>query len=178
MEVMISNQNHTLRCDGVACALLRDNVQHHLEDAVPGERFPAIHTLADSRWAEAAQALKARVLASELQTAWACLRDLPIESLAISIRTRAALTSAPVPPAVRGTVLHRLVRWPIPFELEELVTLDDLLGGLVAELVRVARDARAGDLLVTGSALVVTSPATTAVTGGVDLPTNSSERLH
>lgn len=147
-EVMIFNRIRMLRCDGVACALLRDNVQHYLENGAPSGRFWAMHALADTRWAERAEILNPLELACELDVAWPCLRKIPIELLAISIRTRAALSSAGLPPDVRGTILYRLVQWPLPFELEGLATLDDLFGDLVADLDRLVRESRPDDELV------------------------------
>lgn len=161
MEVMIFNQIRTLRCDGVACALLRDNVQHYLENGVPSGKYWAIHALADTRWTRAAETLNPQMLASELDTVWPCLRDLPIESLAISIRTRAVLTNCPVPPEVRGTCLHRLTRWPVPFDFTGLVTLGDLLGRLVADLSRLVREAHPNAGLVMRSVVTADSPPPT-----------------
>jgi len=139
-EVMIFNRIRMLRCDGVACALLRDNVQHYLENGAPSGKFWAMHALADTRWAECSEVLSPRELAAELDMAWPCLQSIPIEMLAISIRTRAALSNSSVPPDVRGTILHRLVQWPLPFELDRLTTLDDLFGDLVADLGRLVRE--------------------------------------
>jgi len=140
-EVMIFNRIRILRCDGVACALLRDNVQHYLENGAPSGRFWAMHALADTRWADSAEILSSRELASELDMAWPCLRDVPIESLAISIRTRASLSHAWLPPDIRGTILYRRVQWPLPLELDGLATLDDLFGRLIADLGGLVREA-------------------------------------
>ena len=132
--VMISSPHRVLRCDAVACALLRDNVQHYLENGAPSGRFAAIHSLADAHWVAGAKHLNPGELALELEVAWPCLRDIPIELLAISIRTRAALSNARRPPDIRGTILHRFVQWPLPLKLDGIKTLVDLFGPLVTDL--------------------------------------------
>jgi hypothetical protein len=149
LEVIIFNQVRSLRCDYARCALLRDNVQHRLEEGLPSGRFVAIHALADSPWDRAPATIDPKVLSSELEVAWPRLRDLPIASLAISLRTRAALTHAPAPPAVRGTVLRRMVQWPVPLDLSACTDLRALLGGLVSDLTRIAQEApRSGQLVL------------------------------
>lgn len=148
LEVIIFNQVRSIRCDYARCALLRDNVQHRLEQGLPSGHFAAIHALADSPWDTAPAIINPKALSSELEVAWPRLQDLPIESLAISLRTRAALTHAPAPPAVRGTVLRRMVQWPLPIDLSASKDLRALLGGLVSDLTRFAREAPRGGQLV------------------------------
>jgi hypothetical protein len=148
LEVIIFNQIRSLRCDYARCALLRDNVQHHLEHGLPSGRFAAIHALADSPWDTAPATINPKTLSSELELVWPSLRDLPIESLAISLRTRAALTHALAPPAVRGTILRRMVQWPVPLDLSTSKDLRALLGGLASDLARVAQEAPRGGQLV------------------------------
>ena len=80
------------------------------------------------------------------------LRDLPIESFAISIRTRAIVTRSSRAPEIRGTVLHRLVNWPVPVTLAASTTLRDLFGQLVSDLVQIASEVPTGERLLIRSA--------------------------
>ena len=154
LETSVFNQQRTLRCGCIECALLRDNVQHHLEGGVPSGAFPAIHALADAPWESGPVAVNPAVLSSELGVAWPELRDLPIESLAISIRTRAIVTHSSCAPEVRGTVLHRLVNWPVPVALATSTTLGNLFGQLVSDLIGIARGVPSGQRLLIRSPVV------------------------
>lgn len=163
LEVIISNQVRSLRCDYIRCALLRDNVQHRLEEGIPSGHFTAIHTLADSPWDTAPAAVSAKALSSELEVAWPRLRELPVESLAISLRTRAALTNASAPPAVRGTILRRMVQWTVPLDLSTSKDLRALFGRLILDLARLAHEApRDGQLLVRSIASAASAPTADA----------------
>lgn len=163
LEVIIFNQVRSLRFDYIRCALLRDNVQHCLEQGLPSGRFAAIHALADSPWDTAPATLDPKALSAELAVAWPRLRDLPAESLAISLRTRAALANAPAPPTVHGTVLWQMVQWPVPLDLSTSNDLRTLLGRLVADLTRFAAETpRNGQLVFRSIARATSTPATDA----------------
>ena len=144
LEMSISNQVRTFRCGRVLCALLRDNIQHHLEGGIPSGAFPAIHALADAPWDSGPVSVSPVMLIFELEAAWPELRDLPTESLAISIRTRAIITHSRCPPEVHGTVLRRHVNWAIPLAPVASNTLQGVFGELVAGLIGIARETRAG----------------------------------
>lgn len=134
MKIWVLNKNKKLICDFVACALLRDNVQHHIETATHAEKFGCLHSLADVVWADEQALLSAALLRDELRTAWTALQGIPYGRLAISIHTRAALQGLLEPPAVSGTVLHSATRWPLPKPSHLCETLGDLFHALVFEL--------------------------------------------
>ena len=134
MKIWVLNKNKKLMCDFVACALLRDNVQHHIEAATHAEEFSCLHSLADVVWADEQALLSAARLRDELQTAWTSLQGIPYGRLAISIHTQAALQGLPQPPAVSGTVLHSATGWQLPRPSQLCETLGDLFHALVFEL--------------------------------------------
>jgi hypothetical protein len=163
LEVIVFNQVRSLRCDYIRCALLRDNVQHRLEAGLPSGRFVAIHAMADSPWDKAPATISPKALSSELEVVWPGLRELPIESLAISLRTRAVLTNASALPAVRGTVLRRIIQWPIPLDLSTSKDLCALLGRHVSDLERLAHETpRGARLLVRSVASAASAPTADA----------------
>jgi hypothetical protein len=150
-ETILFHQVRSVRCAFISSALLRDNVQHHLEGGIPNGEFPTLHALADAPWAPRPAEMDPRALACELHAAWPRLEMLPIERLAISIRTRAVLTNAATRPEVRGTVLYNLVRWPVPLDLEHKKRMSDVLEPLVSDLMRLVHEIPRGHRLLVRS---------------------------
>jgi len=138
MKIWVLNKNKKLICDFVACALLRDNVQHHIEAVTQVEKFSCLHSLADVVWADEQALLSAAKLRDELRTAWTAIQGIPYGHLAISIHTRAAVQGLLQPPAVSGTVLHSATRWQLPKPSHLCETLGDLFHTLVFELFIIA----------------------------------------
>ena len=129
----------------IVYAMLRDNVQHHLEHGTRGTEFPHLHALGEAliRGEVSVPALELR---RELERVSDMLRR-PIEDLAVSVRTRSIqMLRFPVP--TKGeTVLASDIGWEAPFPLEGAPTLDDAFGSLVAELLRVTDAATDSDLV-------------------------------
>lgn len=135
MKLWVLNKNRAHACDFVSCALLRDNVQHHLEAGAVEDRFACLHALADLVWSDKHELLHAAKMRDELRTAWTALQRLPFEALAVSIRTRAALQGLAEPPAVSGTVLHSVTNWALPPPASNPCnTLGDRFDSIVFEL--------------------------------------------
>jgi len=134
MKIWVQNKNTKLVCDFAACALLRDNVQHHAEATARAGDFPCLHALADLVWSDEQQLLPAEALRDELGAAWRILEGIPYGRLAVSIHTRAALQGLLEPPAVSGTVLHSVTRWQLPKPSNPCETLGDLFHVLIFEL--------------------------------------------
>lgn len=163
MKLWIAGTRLAVECDWALCTSLRDNVQHHLEGGRPSGTFPAIHALADRCWAPASVSVESRQLRGELERARA-LESLPIGRLAMSIRSRAALTGAPVAPAVRGTELVRLVGWRAPVRVVGATSLGNVLGDTMRRLLEFC--AAAGDAAV----ILVGAPAAASRVAGSDAP--------
>jgi hypothetical protein len=127
----------------VVYAMLRDNVQHHLEGGEPTTDFRRLHSLG-----EALSTGSVSVPALELRTELGRLDGLlalPISRLAISLRTRAVHTLSFPLPDLRATSLVSTVGWAPPFPLAGAHTLSDAFGSLVVELRRITDGAAPGD---------------------------------
>ncbi|CAN93426.1 MULTISPECIES: hypothetical protein [Sorangium] len=129
----------------IVYALMRDSIQHHLEDGRPSAEFAAIHGAAAALGGQRVM-LPARKLHDELRRARAELAGRPIDALAISGRTRAVLS----------------LRWPPPEGLETMLvtdwgdsvpllgaprgdSLDDVFGHLLDGLLRITEGASESD---------------------------------
>jgi hypothetical protein len=117
--------------------LLRDNVQHHLQAGRPVPGYHWIHAIADAVIGVDSAQPPACELWTELSLAFDGIRELGIEDLAMSLRTRSTLTGIQSLPAVRGTILLRRAGWPTPLRLACANTLGDLFGGLVRGIERI-----------------------------------------
>jgi len=117
-------------------------VQHHLQAGrVTGDYF-WVHEVADSAVVSGGVSAPARELWAELARAFAHIRDVRVQDLAMSIRTHAILSGLARFPAVRGTVLVRLTRWRVPIPTRGLVTLGELFADLQRGLERVTASGR------------------------------------
>ncbi len=123
-------------------AMLRDNVQYHLEGGTPGE-FIAIHALGEAL-VHGKVTVSAVALRAELERA-RTLVSKPLSELAVSIRTRAVCTLKFPLPDVRGATLVSVSGWSVPFELQGASTLGDVFGSLVDELLNVTEGAEKED---------------------------------
>jgi hypothetical protein len=131
----------------VVVALLRDNVQHYLENGrASGTRFPAVHTV-DQALGGNPVAVNALALRGELERA-SVLLARPISDLAISTETRAIIDRswrAKAAPADRTTVADGKVAisWLSPGGR----TLDDVFGNLIRSLLAITMGAGEADLV-------------------------------
>ncbi|MGH7294160.1 MAG: hypothetical protein ACRELB_04475 [Polyangiaceae bacterium] len=129
----------------IVYALLRDNVQHHLESKTPTTDFAAIHTIGDALVTGKAT-VPARKLRDELVRAQTLL-DRPAAELAVSRRTRAVCSLRFPLPDTRDTALASSVEWTAPYAIEDAKTLGDFFGSLVSELLRVTDGAGEADVV-------------------------------
>jgi len=129
----------------IVYAMLRDNVQHHLEQGARGTDFPHVHELGNAliRGEVSVPALELR---RELERARVVLSQ-PAEELAVSQRTRSIqLLRFPLPNE-SDTALASEIDWEAPFPLEGAVTLDDAFGSIVTELLRITEGATDADVV-------------------------------
>ncbi|MBS2022340.1 MAG: hypothetical protein JST92_08010 [Deltaproteobacteria bacterium] len=127
-------------------ALLRDNVQHHLEGGRQGDGFQALHGLQLALGGRPVS-VSARRLHDELLKAQRELPAKPIDQLAVSGRTRAVISLTFPIPEVGETMLvagSGVVVEPV----RGARTLGDVFGFLLDDLLRVTRDAGPDDQVV------------------------------
>lgn len=131
----------------IVYALLRDNVQHHLEGGVPTAEFAALHGVTGALGGGVVQ-LPAVELRREILRA-ASLLSLPIAELAISLRTRSVLSLTWPLPDRRETMLVREGGGAIPLHglVTSAGTLSELLGGFVERLIAITAGAAEGDVV-------------------------------
>jgi hypothetical protein len=124
----------------IAYALLRDNVQHHLEGGRPGPAFSATHAIADALGGSRVL-LKARTLHEELETARVALAGRPISELAIGPRTRSVVDRT-WPPGGSGetTLLGEDRSKVVPWLPPAATTLDQVFGPFVRSLLEITAD--------------------------------------
>lgn len=129
----------------IVYAMLRDNVQHHLEHGKPSTSFGALHAIGGAL-REGRVAVPAEQLREEMVRAQALLSK-SVSEFAVSLRTRAVCTMSFPVPELRDTVLAALAGWTVPFPVAGAESLDDLFGSLVRELMRVTEGAKPGDVI-------------------------------
>lgn len=121
----------------IVYALLRDNVQHHLEGGEPGTGFPAIHAISGALGGGKTE-ISAQALRSELSRAQE-LSARPAAELALSPRTVAVISHRWPPPKDGGTRLA--TEWGIQVPVAHgAETLGDVFGNLIGDLLRVVGD--------------------------------------
>lgn len=131
----------------IVYALLRDNVQHYLEEGgAPRGDIEAVHTM-DSALGGDGVSVNARQLRRELDRA-SVLLSRPIALLAVSSETRAILDRSWRPADAGGsrtTVADGRVS--IPWLSPQARTLDDVFGNLIRSLMAITSAATESDLV-------------------------------
>lgn len=131
----------------IVYALLRDNVQHYLEEGgAPRGDFEAIHTI-DSALGGSGVSVNALRLRQELDRALALL-SRPVALLAVSSETRAILDRSwrPADAGDRRTTAAD-GRVSIPWLSPQARTLDDVFGNLIRSLLSITAGATESDLV-------------------------------
>jgi len=140
MKIVLVGKSATRVCDWRSYALLRDNVQHFIENGEPSERFQALHGIERAIDVGAYHVDAAR-LRGEVLRAWCALWKVRLDSAAISLRTRAILTGNTDLPLARGTLPARAAGWSLP------------ISGTDAPIPRAARRFIVGVLVLTDAAV-------------------------
>jgi hypothetical protein len=117
--------------------LFRDNVQHHLQAGRPWPGYQWIHAVADAVMDIDSTRPPANELWAEVSLAVAGIREIGINDLAMSLRTRSALTGLSSLPAVRGTILIGRAGWAAPVRMNRASTLGELFEDVVRGIERI-----------------------------------------
>jgi hypothetical protein len=143
MSLSFVGPNGSFETRWIVFALLRDNVQHHLEGGEPSGRFPAIHGITAALGGTAS--VDAVALRTEAELAHDALVERPADDVAISART-AAVAAMTWPPRATGTWL--LEGAPIPtWSGPPPRTLGNLFGTLLDSILAITAGANAGDVV-------------------------------
>jgi hypothetical protein len=129
----------------IVYAMLRDNVQHHLEGGAPSSEFANLHAIADAL-VSGRVTVPALALRSELARLEPLLAR-SIDDLAVSVRTRAVQSMSLPLPEQPSTELITELDWTLPFPLSGASTLADAFGSLVVELLRITEGAGGSDVV-------------------------------
>lgn len=130
-------------------ALLRDNVQHHLENGKPSAEFSALHSVAKAL-AEGRVRIPARKLHAELLRAREALVDKPAAELAISSRTQGALhlqTPRREKAKSPDTLLLGSPAFIPSLQVQDAATLGDVFGPFLDRLISITDGASEGALV-------------------------------
>lgn len=144
MSLSFVAKNRAFERRWIVYALLRDNVQHHIEHSSPDPRVSVIHAIAGALGKDQLE-LDAIQLRDALLLVRQEVLTKGIEELAVSVRTRAVSTGAYPPPSSTETALVNSMEWSPPFQLQGAKTLDDVLGSFVDELLQVIGPPTEGD---------------------------------
>lgn len=113
MKLIVKSREGRRVVDWESYALLRDNVQHFIEQGEPNGRFPALHGIEDA--VDGGQCLAdAARLRGEVLRAMVALGSVPLSAAALTLRTRAIMTGSTVRPAPSPTVPAQGARWSLP----------------------------------------------------------------
>jgi hypothetical protein len=147
MSLSFTGPSGTAEHRWIVVALLRDNVQHYLENGcTAGAEFPCIHAV-DHALGGSPITVNALTLRRELERA-STLLARPIRDLAISTETRAIIDGSwrtKASPADRTTFAAGSAA--IPWLPSQGRSLDDIFGNLVRSLLAVTTGAREPDLV-------------------------------
>ncbi|WP_437589039.1 hypothetical protein [Sorangium sp. So ce1000] len=145
MSLSFSGPNGWIEQRWIVYALLRDSIQHHLEDGVPSGEFEAIHGAARALGGQRV-VLPARKLHDELRRARAVLAGRPMDALAISGRTRAIISLRWPPPDGCETMLVKDWGDSVPLLGAPLAdSLDDVFGHLLDGLLGITEGSSESD---------------------------------
>lgn len=124
----------------ITYALLRDNVQHHVGDE------PTPLNDVSAAMGTGRTELPAAAVNAAARVARDALADLPIAELAVSERTLSVLSFKALPKSTGATVLAAEIGG-VPFIDPRAVTLRDVFGNLLTNLIEVTDGAAEGDLV-------------------------------
>jgi hypothetical protein len=129
----------------IVFALLRDNVQHHLEGGTRSPDFADLHAISSALGGGQVK-IDARALHAQLERA-AVLFPRPIDDLAISLLTKTAFHLLWPPRGEQETALVKDTMDSVPGILGEPRTLHDVFGHFVEQLLAITEGAAEGEVV-------------------------------
>lgn len=128
-------------------ALMRDNIQHHLEQGEPSQAFDAVHRVGGVLGGQSVR-LNARQLRTELEKAHAGLAGRAISELAVSARTRAVIERTwPIQSQPSTVLVDDSLATLIPWLSPGMRSLDHVFGNLIRSLLDVTSGAGPDDVV-------------------------------
>ena len=146
MKLVLESRDGVRICDWESYALLRDNVQHFLEEGSPLPRFCALHSFERAVDADP-QRVDASRLRGEVLRAWSALWWKNFEDAAISPRTRAVLTESSEPPPAEKTVQAKDAGWELPLAAPARTPIPKAASRFVHAVLSLTKTAEDGDWL-------------------------------
>jgi len=144
MSLAFSGPGGTAEHRWLLCALMSDNVLHHLQEGRHGPSFVAVHAAVLALGGRVT--LDARQLGAELTRA-AQLLKRPIAELAISSRTRAVVENTWPPPRGGEAATTVVGAAASPWLPQAARTLNDVFGNVVRSLQQITAHAAEGDVV-------------------------------
>lgn len=145
MDLLLKSAGFVRRCEWPSYALLRDNVQHFLENGSVTDRFSALHAI-EAAVDDGAALVDAAKLRGEVMRAWCSLWQVELSNAAISIRTRARMTGLSTRSTVVGTLLASSAGWALPVA-EESGRVPQAAWNFVRAVLSITESAVDGDLV-------------------------------
>ncbi len=145
MSLAFSGPGGTVERRWVVYALLRDNIQHHLEGGEPEQGFAAIHAIAAALGGGPVHVGAAELRAELLKAS--VLKARPIADLALSPPTISVITLRWPPPP--GAETRLASEWGIELPLAAgATTLGEVFGTLIDELMTIVGSGEGGTVEV------------------------------
>ncbi len=146
MKLVFTGRTGASLCDWESFALLRDNVQHFVEGGVRSGRFSALHGIATAVDGESCAVDAVRLRVEVLQASRA-LWLIPVQSAAVSTRTRAVRQGRAVPRSSSVTSSPAADSDLQPFAEDWSEPVPKAARAFVAAVLSLTQAAVAGDVL-------------------------------
>jgi hypothetical protein len=129
----------------IVFALLRDNVQHHIEGGTRTEAFGAVYSISEALGGGQVK-IDARALNEQVTRAKVLLAR-PVDDLAISLLTKTAIHLLWPPRGEHETALVKDTMDSVPGVQRDARTLHDVFGDFVEQLLSITDGAAAGEVV-------------------------------
>lgn len=146
MKLIVKGREGKRVVDWESYALLRDNVQHFIEQGEPNGRFPALHGIEEAVDGGQYIADAARLRGEVLRAAIA-LRVVPLSAAALTLRTRAIMTGSSERPAAGPTVPAQAAYWSLPISGSSFAAIPRIARKFIEAVLAVTETAEDGELL-------------------------------
>lgn len=146
MQLILKTRDGVRTCDWGSYALLRDNVQHFLEQRKPQARFAALHAL-ETAVDSGEQRIDAARLRGEVLRAWSALWGRTFGEAAVSPRTHAIMTKCADEPETVETAVASETSWGLPLRADAETPIPRASGQFVNAVLSLTSSAQDGDWL-------------------------------